>query len=113
MGRQPEATRVLIEAVAPLVVGADPLDHDLVRRRLYAETGLAHLGTQGGSWALSGIDTALWDLVGRILGQPLHRLWGGAWRTRSGFHADLVPAAPEEMVRTPANASARASARCI
>ena len=73
-------TRAMIEAVAPLVVGADPLDHDLIRRRLYAETGMAHLGTQGMSWALSGIDTALWDLVGRIAGQPLHRLWGGAWR---------------------------------
>ena len=35
---------------------------------LYAETGMAHLGTQGVSWALSGIDTALWDLTGRILG---------------------------------------------
>jgi glucarate dehydratase len=91
------ATIALIEAVAPLVVGADPLDHDLVRRRLYAETGMAHLGTQGISWALSGIDTALWDLAGRIIGLPLHRLWGGAWRTRSGFHADLVPDAPEAM----------------
>ena len=90
-------TVAMIEAVAPLVVGADPLDHDLVRRRLYAETGLAHLGTQGASWALSGIDTALWDLTGQIVGQPLHRLWGGTWRTRSGFHADLVPDEPERM----------------
>ena len=54
--------------------GADPLDHDLIRRRLYAETGMAHLGTQGLSWALSGIDTALWDLTGRILGQPVQRI---------------------------------------
>ena len=68
-----------------------------MRRRLYAETGMAHLGTQGMSWALSGIDTALWDLVGRAAGQPLHRLWGGAWRTRSPFHADLVPDEPERM----------------
>ena len=44
---------------------------------------MAHLGTQGISWALSGIDTALWDIVGRVAGQPLHRLWGGAWRDRS------------------------------
>ena len=41
-----------------------PLEPDVVRRRLYAETGMAHLGTQGISWALSGIDTALWDLAG-------------------------------------------------
>jgi glucarate dehydratase len=87
-------TIAMIDAVAPLVIGADPLDLDVLRRRLYAETGLAHLGTQGASWALSGIDTALWDLAGRIAGLPLHRLWGGAWRERSGFHADLVPDEP-------------------
>jgi L-alanine-DL-glutamate epimerase-like enolase superfamily enzyme len=87
-------TIAMIDAVAPFVVGADPRDHDLIRRRLYAETGMAHLGTQGGSWALSGVDTALWDLAGRIAGQPLCRLWGGAWRTRSGFHADIVPDDP-------------------
>ena len=97
MGRQAEVTRALIDGVAPLVVGADPLEHDVMRRRLYAETGMAHLGTQGISWALSGIDTALWDIVGRVAGQPLHRLWGGAWRERSAFHADLVPDEPEQM----------------
>jgi glucarate dehydratase len=90
-------TIAMIDAVAPLVIGSDPLDHDVIRRRLYAETGLAHLGTQGASWALSGIDTALWDLAGRIAGLPLHRLWGGAWRDRSGFHADVVPDDPERV----------------
>jgi L-alanine-DL-glutamate epimerase-like enolase superfamily enzyme len=90
-------TIAMIDAVTPLIVGADPFDHDIIRRRLYAETGMAHLGTQGASWALAGIDTALWDLAGRIAGQPLHRLWGGAWRSRSGFHADLVPDEPERV----------------
>jgi L-alanine-DL-glutamate epimerase-like enolase superfamily enzyme len=92
-----EVTLAMIDAVAPLLVGADPLDHDVLRRRLYAETGMAHLGTQGASWGLAGIDTALWDLAGRIAGLPLHRLWGGAWRERSGFHADLVPDEPARM----------------
>jgi muconate cycloisomerase len=92
-----EVTLAMVDAVAPLLVGADPLDHDVLRRRLYAETGMAHLGTQGTSWGLAGIDTALWDLAGRIAGQPLHRLWGGAWRERSGFHADLVPDEPARM----------------
>ena len=94
---QADVTRALIAGVEHLVVGADPLETDIIRRRLYAETGMAHLGTQGISWALSGIDTALWDIVGRVAGQPLHRLWGGAWRDRSAFYADLVPGDPEEM----------------
>jgi L-alanine-DL-glutamate epimerase-like enolase superfamily enzyme len=92
-----EATVALIDAVSDLIVGTDPFEHDILRRRLYAETGMAHLGTQGLSWALSGVDTALWDLVGRAVEQPLHRLWGGAWRASSPFYADLPPGEPAEM----------------
>jgi L-alanine-DL-glutamate epimerase-like enolase superfamily enzyme len=88
---QPEVTVTLIDAVRHLILDADPFEHDILRRRIYAETGMAHLGTQGLSWAISGVDMALWDLVGRAVGQPLHRLWGGAWRTRSPFHADVPP----------------------
>jgi L-alanine-DL-glutamate epimerase-like enolase superfamily enzyme len=94
---QAGVTRALIEGVRHLLVGADPLEPDVIRRRLYAETGMAHLGTQGISWALSGVDTALWDILGRVAGMPLHRLWGGAWRDRSAFYADLVPGDPEQM----------------
>lgn len=96
-GGRPEVTVALIDAVRDLLIGADPFEHDIVRRRLYAETGMAHLGTQGGSWALSGVDTALWDLVGRAVGEPLYRLWGGAWRTASAFYADVPPGEPEHM----------------
>lgn len=94
---RPEATVALIDAVRDLLLGADPFEHDVLRRRLYAETGMAHFGTQGVSWAISGVDTALWDLLGRAVGQPLHRLWGGAWRTSSPFYADIPPGEPKEM----------------
>jgi L-alanine-DL-glutamate epimerase-like enolase superfamily enzyme len=94
---RPEATVALIDAVRDLLLGADPFEHDILRRRLYAETGMAHLGTQGLSWAVSGVDTALWDLVGRAVEQPLHRLWGGAWRGSSPFYADVPPGEPAEM----------------
>jgi len=90
-------TVALIEGVRDLVLGADPFEHEILRRRLYAETGMAHLGTQGLSWGLSGVDIALWDLVGRALGQPLHRLWGGAWRERSPFYGDVPPGEPAQM----------------
>ncbi len=94
---RPEVTTALIEGVRDLVVGADPFEQDLLRRRLYAETGMAHVGTQGLSWGLAGVDTALWDLVGRAVGQPLHRLWGGAWRDRSPFYGDVSPGDPARM----------------
>jgi L-alanine-DL-glutamate epimerase-like enolase superfamily enzyme len=94
---QPEVTCALVDGVRDLVIGADPLDHDLLRKSIYAETGMAHLGTQGMAWALSGLDTALWDLVGKVFGQPLHKVWGSAWRTRSPFYADIPPAEPKAM----------------
>ncbi len=104
---RPEATVTLTAAVRDLIVGADPFDHDVLRRRLYAETGMAHLGTQGASWALSGIDMALWDLVGRAVGQPLHRLWGGAWRTSSPFYCDVPAGEPAAMAEHAARWVAR------
>ena len=94
---RPEVTVALLAGVRDLVLGADPFQQDLLRRRLYAETGMAHLGTQGISWGLAGVDTALWDLVGRVVGQPLHLLWGGAWRERSPFYGDVPPGDPAEM----------------
>lgn len=32
--------------------------------------------------ALSGLDIALWDLIGRTLGKPVHKVIGGAFRSR-------------------------------
>ncbi|MDR2216295.1 MAG: mandelate racemase/muconate lactonizing enzyme family protein [Nevskiaceae bacterium] len=54
------------------LIGADPLDVQLLAPGLYA------LG--GGFNPISGgadIEIALWDLAGQILGMPLWRLWGG------------------------------------
>lgn len=93
----PEVTCALIEGVRELLIGADPLDHDILRKKIYAETGMAHLGTQGMAWALSGVDMALWDLIGKVFQQPLHKIWGSAWRLRSPFYADIPPAEPKVM----------------
>src|ERR1700720_1445273 len=42
------------------------------------------------SFALAGIDIALWDLVGKAQGVPLHRLLGGASRERIPTYASLL-----------------------
>ena len=41
-------------------------------------------------FAISGLDIALWDLVGKIKGVPLHRLIGGARRTKIPAYASLL-----------------------
>jgi L-alanine-DL-glutamate epimerase-like enolase superfamily enzyme len=84
----PEATRattVLLEGIEPLVVGSDPMQNVATWRRIKAATWW--YGYRGGpaAFALSAVDIALWDLKGKLLGQPLINLIGGA-------HREQVPA---------------------
>lgn len=73
--------KALIETqYAPRVVGRDPFDVEVVWEDLYNR--IKDYGAQGFSiTALSGIDIALWDIMGRATGLPIHKLIGGAHRT--------------------------------
>lgn len=76
------ATEKLIEGMSELVVGSDAMDCVEVWRRLQGHAW--YYGYEGGlaSYAISAIDIALWDLKGKLLGQPVIRLLGGAHRER-------------------------------
>jgi L-alanine-DL-glutamate epimerase-like enolase superfamily enzyme len=74
--------------IAPALIGADPLDHAVLQDRLLHR--LVKLGPEGAlSGALAAIDIALWDLKGKLLGQPVYKLLGGAWRTALPFYASI------------------------
>lgn len=63
------------------VIGKDPFDSEGIIHEAYLkglETGLG--GLHPG--ALCGIDNALWDLKGKILGVPVHKLLGGNGKTK-------------------------------
>jgi len=70
--------RQAVEELGALIVGHDPLRVEAVTKRLFDAAG----GTcgPGGIYtlALAAIDTALWDIKGKALGQPLWKLLGGA-----------------------------------
>jgi galactonate dehydratase len=72
--------------VARFLVGADPLDSEVHWAAIYHNT--RPRGGRLASTALSGLDTALWDLKGKILGQPIYRLLGGAQRQRLRVYAN-------------------------
>jgi D-galactarolactone cycloisomerase len=78
----PEISATVIEkALAPLLVGADPLDVEVLWHRMYHAT--RDFGRKGSVIsAISAIDIALWDLAGKHHEVPVHRLLGGAFRTR-------------------------------
>jgi D-galactarolactone cycloisomerase len=71
---------------APRIIGRDPFDVEVIWEDLYNR--IKDYGGQGmASSALSGIDIALWDIIGKRCGQPVHKLMGGAHRTEVTSYA--------------------------
>jgi len=68
------------------VIGRDPFDVEVVWEDLYNR--IKDYGLTGMTIAaLSGIDIALWDVIGRALNKPIHKLIGGAHRTEIQAYA--------------------------
>src|SRR3954463_5505158 len=78
----------IVRDLAPLLVGEDPRDVD----RLWAKLrwGASGAGSPAGIVynAISGMEAALWDLVGKHYGVPIHRLLGGRFRDSIRVYAD-------------------------
>jgi len=87
-GLQPPqiAAAAVESALAPLLLGADPLQIEPLWHRMYMHT--RDFGMKGALIsAISGVDIALWDLAGKSIGQPVWRLLGGAHRSRVQVYA--------------------------
>ena len=72
-------TAAVVESVATLLIGEDPLRIDHLWRKVYStlrDHGQKGVVIEG----LSGIDIALWDIKGKHFGVPVHRLLGGGMR---------------------------------
>ena len=68
------------------LIDRDPLDTEVIWSTLYHDV-TARSGKLA-TTALSGVDIALWDLKGKILGQPVYKLLGGAHRTKLRVYAN-------------------------
>lgn len=78
-----------VKAFNELVVGEDPLRVDYLTRKMMAAIKRPTLQDIG---VISGIETALWDLAGKILNTPTCNLLGGSCRDRIKVYYDLAPA---------------------
>lgn len=76
-----------IEDLAPLIVGRDPRDIEQLVRILKKHS-FWRLGVIGMS-AISGIEIALWDILGKSLGVPVWRLLGGQVRDKVKVYTHL------------------------
>jgi L-alanine-DL-glutamate epimerase-like enolase superfamily enzyme len=80
IGRGGRAIQALVEHdLKPLLLDLDVADPEAVWGKLWS--ALLYVGRGGlASFAIAAVDIALWDLRGRVLGQPLYRLLGGSPR---------------------------------
>ncbi|MFT8244941.1 enolase C-terminal domain-like protein [Roseomonas sp. BN140053] len=60
----------LITVLKPLVMGENPLDRELLYRRMWGRNRAASVR------AVGAMDVALWDLAGKAAGMPVHQLIG-------------------------------------
>jgi L-alanine-DL-glutamate epimerase-like enolase superfamily enzyme len=86
-GATGEMFRSRLDRITPLLIGRDPL---AIERHFYAMSTIthhfmAHIPT------VSGIDIALWDIAGKILGKPVSTLLGGPFRDRVRLYRDTQP----------------------
>lgn len=82
----PEVVPAIVEFYRPILIGADPLDiHTLVRRMVQSGAYWARVGL--GPAVQAGIEAALWDLKGKLLGLPVYQLLGGRHHERLPAYA--------------------------
>jgi L-alanine-DL-glutamate epimerase-like enolase superfamily enzyme len=88
--------RAALDVLEPLYRGENALEPERVSEKLHQHT--FWLG-RGGSitHTISGIDIALWDLLGQATGQPVGRLLGGRYRERVRPYASLLMQQPEPL----------------
>ncbi len=73
----------------PLLLGENPLEISRIWEKLYSYS--EWYGRRGiTSYAISGIDVALWDILGKATGLPISVLLGGRFREKIRIYASLL-----------------------
>jgi L-alanine-DL-glutamate epimerase-like enolase superfamily enzyme len=85
---QVTAAHLVREIIEPALIGHDPTQV----QRLSMVIGRA---VANNPFTKAGVEMALWDIVGKVAGMPLHRLWGGPVRAFVPTKFSVSGAAPE------------------
>lgn len=86
----PQITKQFIDVyLKPLLMGENPWDVERLWQHMYRKT--MAFGRKGlGMVAISAVDIALWDLMGKSARQPVYRLLGGRTKTRIPVYASRL-----------------------
>lgn len=86
----PPVTKQVVDLyLKPLLIGADPWDIEHLWQHMYRKT--MAFGRKGiGMAAISAVDIALWDILGKSARQPVYRLLGGRTKPRIPVYASRL-----------------------
>src|SRR5438874_6714703 len=86
----PQVSKQVIDLyLKPVLIGADPWDIESLWQHMYRKT--MAFGRKGiGMAAISAVDIALWDILGKSAKQPVYRLLGGRTKTRIPVYASRL-----------------------
>jgi D-galactarolactone cycloisomerase len=91
-----DLVKASLQVLRPLYENEEALEPERVSEKLHQNT---FWQGRGGSitHTISGIDIALWDILGKVTGQPVGRLLGGRYRHKVRPYASLLMREPERM----------------
>jgi len=95
-----------IEDISQLLIGEDPTRIEHLWQMMYRQHFWHGNGIVRGT-AISGIDIALWDILGKIHGVPCHKLWGGPVRDYVRLYCHLGGGRMEDFYETKPGDAAR------
>jgi L-alanine-DL-glutamate epimerase-like enolase superfamily enzyme len=86
----PRVTKQIIDQyLKPLLIGGDPFDTEFLWQLMFRRT--MAFGRKGvGMVAISALDIALWDILGKATGQPVFRLLGGRTKPKIPVYASRL-----------------------
>lgn len=97
---QPHVARAIVDAPAEgaalgfhglrsALLGEDPFEVERLWHKMYMAS--VYYGRRGAAiQVISGIDIALWDIIGKSVGQPIYKLLGGGYRDKVRAYASTL-----------------------
>lgn len=98
----PQITKQVIDLyLKPLLIGQDPWEIEFLWQLMYRKT--MAFGRKGiGMAAISAVDIALWDLLGKSAKQPVYRLLGGRTKPKIPVYASRLYSMPLDQLASEA-----------
>ena len=85
--------KTIDEYLKPLVIGEDPFDYAYIWEKMYRRTHA--WGRRGlGMVAISAIDIAIWDILGKLTNKPVFKLLGGRTKENIPVYASKLYSQP-------------------